>query len=146
MNQNTDNNIHDKFLKKLIAMQPEEKVPDDFTQRVMAGLPKFSPVAVKADKKPDLRLLAVIVAASAAVIFVLFSFDFNSIFKAINAVSGNDPAKYFNLLASISTSFGNAFSGIRISSVSIAALVSLAMLLMADKLLSKWFTGHAGGA
>jgi multisubunit Na+/H+ antiporter MnhB subunit len=146
MNQNTDNHIRDEFLKKLVAMQQVPEVSDDFTQRVMKGLPKAAEAPAETVKKIDLRLVAIVVAVATVVIALFFSFDCGSIFTAIEETSGNDPAKYFNLITSISTSFGNAFSGIRISSISIAALVALVLLYLADSFINKWFASKAESA
>lgn len=139
MDQNTHRPIEDDFLKKLVGMQHEEKLPDDFTGKVMAGLPKAAATPVEAPKKVELRLIALIAAVSLAAIFIFFNFDFSGIFKAAAETSGNNPVKYLNLLTSISKSFSDGFSAIKISSISISGIIALVSLYFVDKYFKKWF-------
>ena len=135
------NNTHieDDFLKKLISLPEDEKLSDDFTSKVMAGLPKVIVAPVEAKRKIDLRIIGLIAAVSITAIFIFFNFDFSGIFKAAAETSENNPVKYLNLLTSISKSFSDGFSGIKISSISITAVISLASLYFADIFFKKWF-------
>jgi len=139
MDQNTNRPFEDDFLKKLVRMQHEEKLPDDFTRKVMAGLPKVAAAPVEAPKKVDLRLIALIVAVSVAALFIFFNFDFSGIFKAATETSENNPIKYLNLLTSVSKSFSDGFSGIKITSISLVALSSLVALYFADSFFKRLF-------
>jgi len=135
------NNTHieDDFLKKLISLPEDEKLSDDFTSKVMAGLPKVIVAPVEAKRKIDLRIIGLIAAVSITAIFIFFNFDFSGILKAAAETSENNPVKYLNLFTSISKSFSDGFSGIKISSISITAVISLASLYFADIFFKKWF-------
>jgi len=135
------NNAHieDDFLKKLISLPEDEKLPNDFTRKVMVGLPKVAVAPVEAKRKIDLRIIGLIAAVSITAIFIFFNFDFSGIFKAAAENPENNPVKYLNLLTSISKSFSDGFSGIKISSISITAIIALASLYFADIFFKKWF-------
>jgi len=147
MNPDRNEHINDDFLKKLVGMQREEKLPDDFTRKVIAGLPKAAAAPVEAPKNFNLRLIALIAAVSVAALFIFFNFDFSGIFKAAAETSENNPIKYLNLLTSVSKSFSDGFSGIKITSISIVALCSLVALYFADSFFKRWFNhNHAEAA
>ncbi len=135
------NNTHieDDFLKKLISLPEDEKLPDNFTPKVMAGLPKVAIAPVEAKNKIDLRIIGLIAAVSITAIFIFFNFDFSGIFKAAAETSENNPVKYLNLLTSISKSFSDGFSEIKITSITITAVISLVSLYFADKYFKRWF-------
>ena len=143
MDQNTNRPIEDDFLKKLISLHEEDKLPEGFTQKVMAGLPKVAATPVAAPKKFDLRVIALIAAVSVAALFIYFNFDFSGIFNAAAETSENNPIKYLNLLTSVSKSFSDGFSGIKITSISITAIISLLSLYFADRFFKRFFNGHA---
>jgi len=135
----------DKDLDKALALAQtaKEKLPDDFTRKVMAGLPKVATAQVEAPKKFDLRLIALIAAVSVAALFIIFNFDFSGIFKAAAETSENNPIKYLNLLTSVSKSFSDGFSSLKITSISIVALSSLVALYFADSFFKRFFNGNA---
>ncbi len=139
------NNTHieDDFLKKLVNLQGEEKVPDDLTRKVMAQLPKPVVSDTQPETKPwfNFRNVALLVVSAAIVIYLVFSFDISGLFNLATDPSSENPQNYLNMITSIIEIFRQGFSSIKMTSISITAFLALGLLYGFDKLLRS-FTGR----
>lgn len=132
--------IDDDFLKKLVGLSDDEKLPEDFTQKIMAQLPEektAEPVAVP-KKRFSFTTLAVIGLAAAAVILLLVNVDLTAIFNFASQPSEQSPESYLTMFTSIINIFEKGFSGIKISSITVTAIIVLGALYFIDQLLKKW--------
>lgn len=136
---NKNTHIDDAFLKGLIDLSEEEKMPDDLTQKIMASLPKSEVLAPEKARRFNFRNYALIVVLIVAAILLVFNIDFATLLQSTTESSGNNLPKYLSMFTSVFKIFNTSFSGVNISSVSIVAIISLASLYFGDKILKRWF-------
>lgn len=144
------NNTHidDDFLKKLVNLQGEEELPEDFTRKIMAQLPKQEVVAPQPEPKPwfNFRNAGLLVVSAAVVIYLLLSFDISGLFNLATDSSSQNPQNYLRLFTSVLEIFKQGFSSIKITSISITAFLALGLLYGFDKLLKSFTGGHQAKA
>ncbi len=139
--QNTEH-IEDEFLKGLLNLSDEEKLPGDFTQKVMARVPRV--VAVKEEKTSLMPWQwIVIAAASVGIIYFVITFDLSTLFRQFVNVSEDGGANYLSMFTSLIQLFSNAFSGFQFTSISLMIIISGIALYFGDKFLRKWSTARA---
>lgn len=134
---NTNEHIKDDFLKGLINLSEDEKVSVDFTQKVMAAIPK--PVEVKEERsslKPWQWI--VVAAASIGIIYFVITFDLSTLLRQITTVSDDGGASYLSMFTSLIQLFGKAFSGFQFTSITLMIAISGVALYLGDKFLRKW--------
>jgi hypothetical protein len=134
---NTNEHIKDDFLKGLINLSEDEKVSVDFTQKVMAAIPK--PVVVKEEKsslKPWQWI--VVAAASIGIIYFVITFDLSTLLRQITTVSDDGGASYLSMFTSLIQLFSKAFSGFQFTSITLMIVISGVALYLGDKFLRKW--------
>jgi heme/copper-type cytochrome/quinol oxidase subunit 2 len=139
MDKNNTKHIDDDFLKGLISLPQDETLPGDFTQKVMAALPKNELPAEVSPKRFNFMSWAIVAVLGIAAAFLIFTIDFRSILNATSEPTQNNPINYLNMITSVLNIFKEGFSGFKISSVTIVALLSLVSLYVGDKLLRKRF-------
>lgn len=144
MNPNRNEHIDDDLLKKLISLPKEEKLPDDFTQKVMSALPKPEVKAEISNAKFPFKMIAIAGFAALAFIFLIFNFDLSVLRNLSSDLSANHQINYLNIITSALNIFKEGFSGFKITNISITAIVSLATLYFADKFLKRYFEGRVG--
>ena len=140
------NNTHidDDFLKKLVNLPEDEKLPKDFTRRIMDKIPQEKPAAapVEPGRQFRIRNIAIVVIAAAVVIFLALNIDFGAILNLAGETSSESPQSYVNMFSSVVKIFNQGFSSIKITSITVTAIISLALLYGIDKLLKSWFNGQ----
>ena len=140
------NNTHieDDFLKKLVNLPEDEKLPEDFTQRIMKKIPqeKTAVAPVESGRQFSIRNIAIVVIAAAVVIFLALNIDFGAILNLAGETSSDSPQSYVNMFSSVVKIFNQGFSSIKITSITITAIISLGLLYGIDKLLKSWFNGQ----
>jgi len=137
MNTNNNRPFADDFLKKMVGLEHEELLPEDFTLKVMAGLPAAE---VKTETIGKYSVFKIAVSIGVLILvtgFLLFYIDFGSIIHAISLPSANNPAGYLNIFSTIIKTFSEGFSSIRLTSITMVAILSLASLFFLDKLLRR---------
>jgi len=131
--------INDDFLKQLIKLQEDEKVPDDFTQKIMTQLPKPAVVAPQPEAKSwfNFRNAALLVVSLAVIIYLIFSFDIAGLFNLATESSSENPQNYLKMIPSVIEIFRQGFSGIKMTSISATAIIALISLYFIDRLLKR---------
>ncbi len=145
MNNNIEH-IDDDFLKKLIGLQEDEKIPEGFTGKVMSALPKAPTPVVENKRHSGYKLYLLLGAIGVAMVLIFFNIDFGALLNFAAESEGQSPQNYLNMFSSILQIFNEGFSGIKITSITVMAVVSLALLYFIDRLLRSGFDNHRVGA
>jgi len=139
--QNTEH-IKDDFIKGLVGLSDEEKPSGDFTQKVMAGIPRAVVVEEENTSLKPWQWLA-IAAALTGIVYFIVAFDLNPLFRQLTNVSEDGGANYLNMFTSMIQLFSNAFSGFHFTSISVMVIISGIVLYLGDKFLRKWSSNQA---
>jgi len=142
MDKHTEH-IRDDFLTDLVKLSDEEKISGDFTQRVMAQIPKTG--VIEQEEKHALKPWhwITIVAASIGIIYFIITFDLSSILRQTTSVSENGSSIYLSMFTSIIEIFTTAFSGFQFTSITLMIIISGAGLYLGDKFIRKWSESHS---
>jgi len=141
-NKHTEH-INDDFLKGLVKFTDEDKPSVDFTQKIMAKIPR--PVVEEQEEKFMLRpwQWVAIVASLIGVMYFIFAFDLTSLIRQATDVSGSEGINYLNILTSFVQLISQAFSGFQFTSITLMILISGLALYFGDKFLRKWSSARA---
>jgi hypothetical protein len=145
MNNNIEH-IDDDFLKKLIGLQKDEKTPEGFTGKVMSALPEAPAPAIVSKERAGYKLYLLLVAIAVAMVLIFFNIDFGALLNFAAESEGQSPQNYLNMFSSVLQIFSEGFSGIKVTSITVMAVVSLTLLYFIDWLLKNGFNNHQVGA
>jgi hypothetical protein len=135
--------IKDDFLNGLVKLSDNEILPSDFTQKVMANIPKT--VLVEQDGKSALKPWhwITIAAVSIGIIYFIITFDLTSILRQATSVTEDGGSNYLNMFTSMIQLFSTAFSGFQFTSITVMIIVSGVVLYLGDKFLRKWTSSRS---
>lgn len=131
--------MKDKFLKKMIKKIDIEKPSKDFTENIMKKINQETVVeSVESQSVLSLKYWVFIALGFIVVITLLFGYDWSfikNIFSEIKIETINFPSI---ILGSINY-VKEIFSGIEISSITIVVILSVALLILIERLLKRSF-------
>lgn len=140
--QSTDH-ITDDFLKKLISQTKDDKLSEDFSDRVMAAIPVTKPEVESVEKLPvNWWQWALLAAAFAGVGYIIFSFDLFGRFNTIEIQQGNSLTNYVNMFSSIIRLFTDGFANFKFTTMPLTIILAVVVLFLGDKLLRKRMNVH----
>lgn len=136
--------IDDDFLKKLVSLPEDEKLPEDFTQKIMNRIPKAAPVEPKPVNGSwfNYRNTAIAIVVAAIAGYLIFSFDVAGLINLAMVSSTQNPQNYLKIITSVIEIFKQGFAGIQFTSISITAFLALVLLAGFDKFLKYFLGGH----
>ena len=120
-------------------MQEDEKLPDDFTQKVMATIPRSDVPEIETKKQFGYRTLIIIGVATIAVVFLLLNIDFEAILNTTSRSPENNILNYLSMITSVFTIVREGFSGFEVSSITMVAIIALISLYFGDRLFKRFF-------
>ncbi|OYT12899.1 MAG: hypothetical protein B6I19_07930 [Bacteroidetes bacterium 4572_114] len=138
MDKQNIEHIEDDFLKGLLKLSDEEKPSENFTQLVMAKVPK--PVVMGEEEKIEIKPWhwVTIAAALVGAVYFIITFNLNSLFRQVTDVSEGDGINYLNMFTSIIQLFAKTFSGFHFTSITLMIVISGLALYFGDMFLRKW--------
>ena len=131
--------MKDKFLKKMIKKVDIEKPSKDFTDNIMKKIHQETVVeSVESQSVLSLKYWVIIALGIIAIISLLFGYDWlfiKNIFSEINIETIN----FLSIILGFVNYFKGLFSGIEISSITVVIFLSVALLIVVDRLLKRPF-------
>lgn len=140
--QNTKH-IEDDFLSGLIGKSETFNPSDDFTEKVMALIPKALPVEVIEKEGFKLWHYVGLAAGLIALVYFIVTFDLATFFNQMAGAGTDGGINYVSMFGNFISTFNKAFSAFHFSSISLMIVISIAVLYFGDMFLKKWSKSNA---
>ncbi len=139
--QNTEH-IEDEFLRNLVKKTETIQPSDDFTDKVMALIPKARPVEIIENNGLKPWHYVGLAAGLIAVVYFIITFDLSSFFNQMAGTEGNG-INYVSMFGNFIATFSKAFSAFHFTSISLMIVISIVVLYLGDMLLKRWSKSNA---
>jgi hypothetical protein len=136
-NQNTDH-ISDEFIKKLMKQTADERLSDEFTNKVMAAIPVTQTPVEVVEKEPLVWWQWLLIAAAFVLAgYIIFFVNVSGQISGVESQPAAYLMNYLSMFSSLVTLFTQGFSGIEVTSRPLIIVAAIAILIFGDRLLKK---------